>query len=278
MLPQIGVPDLRTGISKAVFLLLRATPAFYKLNRGPGGRGKLALISSLQRQEVATVLRRGQWFGSLPAALQERIEQEIRLKTLPAGSVIFDQGQASTGLWAVVDGQVHLSEVLPGGSEFLMLIGGPGCWFGEAALLVSQSALVRARATTSVRLVVLPQEAFHRITDENSRDFAHFAALALGRYRILMQLLAHTSAMDAESFFRLRLATLVRNWRRDGSETPEIEIVVTQTEAARMFGLTRQTLNRYLHRLEGKGMIGTTYRSIRILEPELLEAECTLVD
>jgi CRP-like cAMP-binding protein len=97
-----------------------------------------------------------------------------------------------------------------------------------------------------------------------------FADPVLERYRRLVRLFAQSHTMNPEQFFQVRLAALISRWRDDGYREPTIEIELSQAAAARMLGMSRQTFNRYLSRLEENGVIETSFRSIRILQPDRL--------
>jgi CRP/FNR family transcriptional regulator, cyclic AMP receptor protein len=225
------------------------------------------------RNTLFVLLRRGSWFGSLPSGLQRQIVEASRLHRFEPHAGIADQGQPVAGLWAILQGQVLISETFADGTEFLVQIGGPGYWFEFASALNRQVAMTQVTANSQVRAMLLPMAALERILQEDPTAYRYFAEPVLERYRLLLRLFAQSRTMDPERFFQVRLAALVNRWRDDGYREPIIEIELSQAAAARMLGLSRQTFNRYLSRLEEDGVIETSFRSIRILQPDLLCAK-----
>lgn len=154
-------------------------------------------------------------------------------------------------------------------SEFLLQVGGPGYLFGDA-VLAAKPASARATAITKVQAVLLSRAELERIFEDIPGSFRRFGVPLLERYHVALKLLAQGMTMGPEQYFRVRLALLISRWRKDGYTDSAIEINISQTEAARMLGLSRQTLNRYLVRMEEEGLIETGFRYIRVLEPERL--------
>jgi DNA-binding transcriptional regulator LsrR (DeoR family) len=60
---------------------------------------------------------------------------------------------------------------------------------------------------------------------------------------------------------------------RDRPSRPTIVLELTQTDIAALTGLSRQTVNAELHRLEERGLVELAFRQIRIADVERLRAE-----
>jgi CRP-like cAMP-binding protein len=81
----------------------------------------------------------------------------------PAGSVVFERGGASQGLYIVIAGRVHI--VAEDGSVLAEL--GPGDFFGEMSLLFGKGHRNDVRAATAAELMVVPKEKFDELVDSN---------------------------------------------------------------------------------------------------------------
>jgi CRP-like cAMP-binding protein len=83
----------------------------------------------------------------LPAPALERLAHSLVPRTVPAGEVVFREGEPGDLFWIIESGE---AEVSVGGAEIRRL--GPGDGFGEIALLrdVPRTATVRAGAADLV--------------------------------------------------------------------------------------------------------------------------------
>ena len=87
----------------------------------------------------------------------------------PPGEVLFYEGQPGDVAYVVESGQVELIRRLPDGSEEVVLVAGPGTWFGELAPLfgLPRSATARATAATVVTSCT-PQDLRNRVKAKRS--------------------------------------------------------------------------------------------------------------
>src|SRR5262249_43650772 len=81
----------------------------------------------------------------------------------PAGSVVFERGGASRGLYIVISGRVDI--LAEDGSALAGL--GPGDFFGEMSLLSRKGHRHNVRAATAAELMVVPKEKFDELVDSN---------------------------------------------------------------------------------------------------------------
>jgi CRP-like cAMP-binding protein len=80
----------------------------------------------------------------------------------PAGSLVYEAGAPSEGLYIVVSGVVR---VLEAGRELAVL--GPGDYFGELSLLLGSDHQRDVQATEDSELMVVPRERFEALVVEN---------------------------------------------------------------------------------------------------------------
>ena len=77
----------------------------------------------------------------------------------PAGSIVFERGGPSDGLYIVISGRVHV--VAEDGSVLAEL--GPGDFFGEMSLLLGQGHRHDVRVDEAAELMVVPKEKFDEL-------------------------------------------------------------------------------------------------------------------
>ena len=222
---------------------------------------------SLDKQHIHSFLKRGAWFGSLPNDLQSKLIDQSVIRTYDAKEVISHEDRPARGLHAILQGQISVSRRIGTDKNFLFHIGGPGFWCGELGVLINTPTAVTFTARTKTRTLFLSHAKFERIVAGEPSYIRPFAEVIGQRFMIALRHLALSASLPAEDYLRLRLAELVSMWREDGVVDDVIEVALSQSDLASMVGVSRQAVNRFLQNLEAEGLIETSFRSIRILEP-----------
>jgi len=87
----------------------------------------------------------------------------------PVGSVVFERGGPSDGLYIVITGRVHV--LAEDGSVLAEL--GPGDFFGEMSLLFGRGHRHDVRVETPAELMVVPKEKFDELVGSQP-DFGRY--------------------------------------------------------------------------------------------------------
>jgi len=214
--------------------------------------------------EVA-LLRRGRWFGSLPAALQSIIVERTITRCYGKGAFIIHEGAPPRGLFALLEGRVHVVRGIAKHEQALIHVGEPGLWFGEHGTLSGGPALASIVAMTNARTLLLPVAEFQRIVIDEPRYYPPFAGLLFERYATVFRYASEARAVPAEDWLWTRLQDLAAIRRRDAQIQGPVDINVSQTELATMVGVSRQTLCMLLGRLQARGQIDVGYKRISVL-------------
>jgi len=91
----------------------------------------------------------------------ERLGMLAEEVDLPAGRVLFRQGDTAQEMFIVVSGQVRIER-----DGAVLANSGPGDFFGEIALVAGGPRTATATCVTSCRLLVLGRRDFHSLMDE----------------------------------------------------------------------------------------------------------------
>jgi CRP/FNR family transcriptional regulator, cyclic AMP receptor protein len=91
-------------------------------------------------------------------------EREIKPNT-----TIFTEKMPAESLCIIKNGNVRISMMAGEGEEKLLLLLGPGEFFGELALLQEGSRMVSARSETAVELLVLSRKDFQAMIELDPR-------------------------------------------------------------------------------------------------------------
>jgi CRP-like cAMP-binding protein len=97
-------------------------------------------------------------FQALPADRLRRVADIARHRDLPAGAVVFREGEQGDEMYVVVAGKVRISKQVPGVGEEALDILGPGSHFGEMAMVDDAPRSADALAHTACALAVVKRE------------------------------------------------------------------------------------------------------------------------
>lgn len=222
-------------------------------------------------RRLSNRLTPGRWFGGLPGALQLLILSRSRVRDYAKGQVISLEGQATTGLRAVLEGQVRMVRQAGVGDEGLVYVGEQGFWFGEYAVLMdAPEVLVSVIARTKARILFLPKAEFEGIVRDEPRYFRDFAKLALARAAVFLKAYVQASSLAPETRLRGQLALLTQLKLEEKSRQGPVDLPLSQADLAAIVGVSRQTINPMLGTLADQGLIELGFRRIRVLQPRAL--------
>jgi CRP-like cAMP-binding protein len=91
----------------------------------------------------------------------ERLGMLVEEVDLPAGRVLFTQGESAQELFVIVKGRVRVER-----DGRLLAERGPGEFFGEIALVAGGPRTATATCETDSRLLVVVRHDFHSLMDE----------------------------------------------------------------------------------------------------------------
>jgi signal transduction histidine kinase len=91
-------------------------------------------------------------FARLPQDELDELLSQSRVITLPAGEYLFHDGDAPTGFYVILEGELEISKVI-GGQTIVLAKEQPGSFVGEIALLTGQARTASGRATVETQLL-----------------------------------------------------------------------------------------------------------------------------
>jgi len=97
-------------------------------------------------------------FQALPADRLRRIADIATHRDLPAGALIFREGEAGGEMYVLVAGKVRISKQVPGIGEEALDILEPGSHFGEMAMVDDAPRSADAIAHTACALAVVKRD------------------------------------------------------------------------------------------------------------------------
>ena len=190
----------------------------------------------------------------LPAKIQSSgIERR-----LVAGQILFDQGDATVGVYEVVSGKVRQARVDPEGRDVVVGIAGPGEMIAEASLF-SQTHDCAATAVTNA-VVRLYRKAFLLAQLERDPQAAlSFIATLVEQILNLRIRLERRSIPSARDRVRHYLTS------NAGGRERTVALPSTLKDLAVELGLTHETLYRTLSEMSANGEIARLSGKIRLV-------------
>ncbi|MGE5338121.1 MAG: Crp/Fnr family transcriptional regulator [Gemmatimonadota bacterium] len=221
----------------------------------------------MARREIAAheLLANVTLFRQLDAASRARIAAHASKLRLRRGEFAFHRGDAPTGFFVVVYGEIALSASGARGPRLTGLVG-PGRSFGEPMMFLAKPYIVDARAHTDALLLVVPKDAVFAEIERNPAFAYRMIAGLAARIETLVHELdaqARGSARERLIDYLLRAAGV-----REGATT--VTLPMSKVALASQLGLTAEHLSRLLRDLTERKLIRVERRRIAIADAAAL--------
>ena len=203
---------------------------------------------------------------SLPSQELELLAQQAFPRHLSRGQVLFVEGDPSEHLFVVETGRLKVSVGSHRGQELLLQVVGPGGAVGELSVVDRLPRSAGATALDDLSLWCVPADALRAV-------LARSPALCLSLADDLAAQVRRLTGASADLVFLdlpRRLAKLLVALHR--GEGPPGLAGMAQTDVAAHLGVTRQTLNRALSRLQEHGWVEVRREGLAVRDAAALEA------
>ena len=141
-------------------------------------------------------------FSELPPSELPAIEKVARIRKIPAGSVIFQEGDPGDGVYVVREGSVKITAVIHQEERRVLSRIAPGEFFGEMAVLDREPRSATAMAETDCEVYFIARDDLLQVAGGRRHGLAE-------RRRLLVQDGGQVD-MRVSRLFRLPGATRVR--------------------------------------------------------------------
>jgi len=119
------------------------------------------MLRAMATDEKLALLKTVPLFAMCDAREVERLGMLVEEVDLPAGRVLFKQGDTAQELFIIVSGEVRVER-----DGAVLNLCGPGEIFGEIALVAGGPRTATVTCVTDCRLLVLGRREFHSLMDE----------------------------------------------------------------------------------------------------------------
>jgi len=197
-------------------------------------------------------------FKSAPARVVQDLLDASRGASIPAGSQIYREGDACSGIAFVLSGEIRVYKVGQSGREITLYEIGPGetCILNASCILSGQTYPAYAVALTEVNVVMVPSDVFRRLVseDESVRKFV---------FSLLSQRLSGVMELVEEVAFR-RMDERLTEYLVEKSENDRID--TTHQRIANDLGTSREVVSRLLKDMERSGLVALSRNAVSLLK------------
>lgn len=215
------------------------------------------------------------WIDCLPTEIREIVHGCMRNKQLAPCEVLFHTGEVAEALYQVVKGEIESSIISPDGKELILYITYPGDCFGDACLLTGSPRFYTASARHASEVLVLPAGQFARLRGKHPEINHALLHTQSMRLQIMSTRMGTYASQSLRQIILQRLIFLSQNGRRQDCGGVLIQTGLSQKEFGKLFGASRQSVNKELKVLQDENLIelrrnGILVRSIEGLSKAAL--------
>lgn len=209
------------------------------------------------------------WLADQPEDLCRQVLASSRLMERQAGEYVYAMGDPPDGLYALVSGRMKFVNYLGSGREVGTWITEPVDWFGEVSMFDRQPRLQSTHALDRSTILHLPAPAFEAIVQAQPSYWRNFGLILSSHLRTAMRFMEDMAA-DASHIRIGRLLVMMAAGESGREVTAGVVVEVSQEQLAATTGLSRQSANKALRRLETDGMVERRYGAVILTAPERL--------
>jgi len=215
-----------------------------------------------------SVLAEAPAFGALPDAVLRRLARKTEERTLPAGTLLFEQGATPEHLHVLLDGQVGLFGTgSDGATTTVVEVLHPIDQFILAAVLTDAPYLMSARALSDVRVCLIDaRELRELVSAEPQLAVAMIVSLAR-QYRMLVRQVKDLKLRSTAQ----RLGCFLLALAREQNTPRTVRLPYDKQLIAARLGTTPENLSRAFAALRSHG-VRTSGALVNLDDPQRLAA------
>ena len=214
------------------------------------------------------------WFGRVSERAANLLFERGRIVKFKSGAVIVDQGSQAKSFYILLTGQAIIVSLGAAGHEFTRNSLGPGEGYSFMHLYHSDPHSSTLTARSACEVLILSKEDWLKIADACTELKDAVIGIVTHRFRLALEVIDLANSSSSLGRLAHRLLWHVRKTPAlnvpDPSGEPYIAVQISQTEIAKMLGVSRQRTNALIQQLEQTGAIAQGYGHILIKDLGLL--------
>ena len=210
-------------------------------------------------------------FNSLAPTTLDGLRQQLRIRKLAKGELLFSAGDPPDSMYLVTSGRIRIWTVSAAGAEITLNVLGPQSIFGEISLLDGSERTAGASALDNVELQAIPRGAFNAALDRDPQLARNVIGFLCERLRWVSARMEDSALRSAPERLSRLLLHLVNDYGVETEAGMQLSINLTQGELARWTHMSRESLNKILNRWSEEGLLEQSRGKITARDLERLE-------
>lgn len=237
---------------------LCAVCAAVDLSFSDANQGPAMYEDSNARADVAALIQKGdgllsKLFSALTAETGDELLSHAKLRNIPAGTVILENGQISAEIGYVIDGIVGMIQVVDHSRRHIVGLLVPTDIYGR---LFDGPGSFRLEALSPTRILSFPREPFEQILRAHPEVERLFLVHLLDEMDAAREWLLLISGRKVVNRVASFLTILARRARSAGRPWPvTLHLPLNRKDLAHYLGTRRESLSRAFHELENRGIL-----------------------
>jgi len=207
----------------------------------------------------------------LPPAELKRVAAAMVVARHPAQTTIFQKGDQSPSMMAVVRGRVKICTYSAEGKELVLNIIDRGGVFGEIAVLDGRPRTADAVALDETDLLVLDRNKLLPILAAHPDLATRLIGVLCERLRQTSEQLEDAMLREAPSRLARGLLRLAGTFGRDETDGTRLDIKLSQQQLGNLIGASRESVNKHIVDWTRTGYLAMKSGCIVIRDREALE-------
>ncbi len=200
---------------------------------------------------------------ALPARDRVLFERHLRLKKIPKGRTLFEEGSHPRTVFILKRGRVKIFQRNPDGGQQIVYIYSSGEMFGYRPLLSDDLHPATATTIEECGIYFLSDRAFLELLGKSSVLSNLLLKNLCHEFTVLVNRIANFSQRSAKERIALALLIVNETYRKTENAAPEINL--SRADLAAFAGTTSETLARILTRFKAEKLVRTKGRKLFIL-------------
>jgi len=204
-----------------------------------------------------------QW---MPEELRHAFLARLKHRVYRAGQSIYRQNSPGIEMYRLISGTVKISVLRPDGHQITYTLFEPGDCFGQTSLIDGCPRPQSTEAASVIEVGVLTLTDFRTLCETYPAFLHAVACLLSAQLRVLAQNyeMASLDALPVRIVRKILQIHLGSPRPLSAGAAPCVHL--SQSELAAMVGVSRQSVNRVLAKLQRDGLIQRDYGALRIVD------------
>lgn len=225
------------------------------------------------RESNEGILRKTALFAGLSDEEMRALCARVSSKHFGRGELLFQEGDACTGLFLVATGKIRIFKLSAAGREQTLAIEGQGSSFAELPVFDGGKYPASAAAVEDTEVLFISRKDFQNYCREHPEVALKVLAVVGARLRRLVAIIEDLSFTTVRQRLISLILRLVQAAGKSAKDGVRVELTKTHQDLAAELGTVRELVSRNLSRLQDEGFLEVEGRTIIVKDVAGLKRE-----